>query len=261
MRKDSIFEDVMKMPWPVGVVIAAIIFFMFHVYQLVAPQDALNRAIFSGVRMLAYVFIMLMLLASFFSFLTQKIRSKRFRTTQSMADLRSLTWRQFESFIGESFREQGYFVMETPEGPDNGVDLVLRKDGEKTFVQCKHWKTNTVGVEKVRELLGSMTAGGAHNGIFVASGYYTKPAKNLASQSGIRLVDGDDLARLINADIERPKLIPLEQEVTEREVCPICNAPMVKRQAMRGPNKGNSFWGCSKYPQCRGTRQASYTKS
>ncbi len=66
-----------------------------------------------------------------------------------MSDLRSLSWRQFESFIGEYFREQGYFVMETPEGPDNGVDLVLRKDGEKTYVQCKHWKTNTVGVEKV----------------------------------------------------------------------------------------------------------------
>ena len=57
-----------------------------------------------------------------------------------MSDLRSLTWRQFESFIGELFREQGYFVMETPEGPDNGVDLVLRKEGEKTYVQCKHWK-------------------------------------------------------------------------------------------------------------------------
>ena len=26
-------------------------------------------------------------------------------------------------------------------------------------------------------------------------------------------------------------------------------------------SKGNSFWGCPKYPQCRGTRQASYTKS
>jgi HJR/Mrr/RecB family endonuclease len=61
---------------------------------------------------------------------------------------------EFESYIGELFREQGYFVMETDEGPDNGVDLVLKKDGEKTYVQCKHWKANSVGVEKVRELLG-----------------------------------------------------------------------------------------------------------
>ena len=57
--------------------------------------------------------------------------------------------------------------METPEGPDDGVDLVLRKDGEKTYVQCKHWKANSVGVDKIRELLGSMTAGGAQNGVLL----------------------------------------------------------------------------------------------
>ena len=82
--------------------------------------------------------------------------------------------------------------METAEDPDNCVDMVLKKGGEKTYVQCEHWKTNSVGVEKVRELLGAMTAGGAHNGRFVASGYYTNPAR----ECGIRLVDGDELVHL-----------------------------------------------------------------
>ena len=144
MRKDSFFEDVMKMPWPVGVVAAVLVFFIFHVYQLVAPQDQLNQTLLSIFRMVAYFFMGMLLFAAFLSFLTQKIRSNRFKTTKSMSDLRSLSWRQFESFIGELFREQGYFVMETPEGPDNGVDLVLRKDSEKTYVQFKHWKQNRI---------------------------------------------------------------------------------------------------------------------
>jgi restriction system protein len=126
MRRDSIFNDVMKMPWPVGVGFAAVVFFVFHTYQLVAPQDAMNQAVLSVFKMVAYFFIAMLLFASFLSFLTQKIRSKRFKTTKSMSDLRSLSWRQFESYIGEMFREQGYFVMETDEGPDNGVDLVLK---------------------------------------------------------------------------------------------------------------------------------------
>jgi restriction system protein len=254
MRKSSIFEDVIKLPWPVGVGLAAIVFFISHTYQLVAPQTQLSQAILPAVRMITYFFIAMFLLAAFLSFLTQKIRSKRFKTTKSMSDLRSLTWRQFESFTGELFREQGYFVLETSEGPDNGVDLVLKKDGEKTYVQCKHWKANTVGVEKVRELLGAMTAGGAHNGIFVASGNYTKPAREFARECGIRLVDGDEFAQLIGSIAEERRDNPPISEHTTEVVCPVCDAPMVKRIAKRGSNAGNSFWGCSKYPQCRGIR-------
>ena len=36
--------------------------------------------------------------------------------------------------------------------------------------------------------------------------------------------------------------------------CPICNALMVKRLARRGSAAGSTFWGCSNYPKCRGTR-------
>src|SRR2546430_15627493 len=36
--------------------------------------------------------------------------------------------------------------------------------------------------------------------------------------------------------------------------CPVCNAPMLKRVARRGSAAGSTFWGCSNYPKCRGTR-------
>ena len=34
--------------------------------------------------------------------------------------------------------------------------------------------------------------------------------------------------------------------------CPKCGSPMVMRETKKGPNKGNKFWGCSKFPKCRG---------
>lgn len=37
--------------------------------------------------------------------------------------------------------------------------------------------------------------------------------------------------------------------------CPLCNSPMKYRTARVGINAGKSFWGCSKYPDCRGTRE------
>ena len=33
--------------------------------------------------------------------------------------------------------------------------------------------------------------------------------------------------------------------------CPKCGTPMVLRISKRGDTKGNSFWGCPGYPQCR----------
>ena len=38
--------------------------------------------------------------------------------------------------------------------------------------------------------------------------------------------------------------------------CPKCGSRMVKRTARRGYNAGSQFWGCSRYPSCKGTRPA-----
>jgi restriction system protein len=35
--------------------------------------------------------------------------------------------------------------------------------------------------------------------------------------------------------------------------CPKCGSPMVIRQAKKGANKGNQFWGCTNFPKCRST--------
>ncbi|MFZ2996034.1 protein kinase domain-containing protein [Sphingobium sp.] len=36
--------------------------------------------------------------------------------------------------------------------------------------------------------------------------------------------------------------------------CPTCGSRMVRRTARRGSRRGNQFWGCSRYPTCKGTR-------
>lgn len=36
--------------------------------------------------------------------------------------------------------------------------------------------------------------------------------------------------------------------------CPRCGSSMIRRTARRGRRPGNTFWGCSRFPQCRGSR-------
>ena len=40
--------------------------------------------------------------------------------------------------------------------------------------------------------------------------------------------------------------------LNESPRCPKCGSEMILRTAKSGANAGNKFWGCSKYPNCRG---------
>ena len=45
----------------------------------------------------------------------------------------------------------------------------------------------------------------------------------------------------------------LSEQVQESSPkCPKCGSDMVLRTAKRGGNQGGEFWGCSRYPECRG---------
>ncbi|MCR5487417.1 MAG: NERD domain-containing protein [Lachnospiraceae bacterium] len=46
----------------------------------------------------------------------------------------------------------------------------------------------------------------------------------------------------------------LHDQPSQSAVCPECGAPMVLRMAKKGPNAGKQFYGCSKYPKCKGVR-------
>lgn len=43
-------------------------------------------------------------------------------------------------------------------------------------------------------------------------------------------------------------------ETPPSPACPLCGKAMVQRTARRGPHAGQAFWGCSAYPDCKGTR-------
>jgi len=82
---------------------------------------------------------------------------------------------------------------------DGGVDLELRRAGEKVLVQCKYWKTWQVGVRPVRELWGVVAGEGATRAIFVTTGGYSAAARAFAKDKAIELLDGPALSSLLKA--------------------------------------------------------------
>ena len=168
-----------------------------------------------------------------------------------------MTWREFEGLAAESFRKEGYRVVERGgDGPDGGVDLELHMGSDKYLVQCKQWKVSKVGVATVRELYGVMTAERAVGGFVVASGAFTDDAKEFAEGRSIRLVDARRLRAMIGAVSPQVSQAAhlVDSQVAEAPACPKCSSPMVERKAKSGSNAGKTFWGCSRFPACRGVR-------
>ena len=46
-------------------------------------------------------------------------------------------------------------------------------------------------------------------------------------------------------------------DLSDAPACPACGKPMRRRTAGKGPHTGQAFWGCSGYPDCRGTKEMS----
>jgi len=187
-------------------------------------------------------------------------------TDIDMEWVRRMSWRDFERQLAEVYRQKGYDVEETGGGgADGGIDLKLFRDGRKTVVQCKHWKTWKVNVKPIRELFGVMTAEGADSAIFIASGGYTSDALKFAEGKPIELIDQHgflDLVRHFQKELQSHYGVEAVNANTDEQIraasesppnCPVCRSPMKLRTARRGKKTGSQFWGCSRFPDCNGT--------
>jgi restriction system protein len=126
-----------------------------------------------------------------------------------------LTPRDFEIFVADLYRHSGYHTEVTPQSNDNGKDIILTKNKEVTYVECKLYKDgNNIGRPPLQKLHGAMAKDKIERGIFVTTSNFSKTAVEYARGTGIELVDGDDLIRLIR-DV-RPELLR-EDYVAETE--------------------------------------------
>lgn len=160
--------------------------------------------------------------------------------------LNEIDWYQFEKFCAAILKAEGYEVQRSGgASPDGGVDLVAQKNQTRTLIQCKHWKTWKIREPIIRQLLGSMVDFKVDKGAVFFSGESTEPAKDFAAKHGIGLVSGEALAERALKALSTETLDRILK--CEDHHCPKCDSLMVWRTGDFKP-----FWGCSKFPRCRG---------
>lgn len=145
-------------------------------------------------------------------------RSLRIRDAQdnqlrhlSLDDMLAMDPISFECFVGRIFTSRGYNVTSTPARGDNGVDLIIHRDGQKGVVQCKRYQ-GRVGPGIVRDLAGAMRLEATTVAYLVTTGSFTANANRDANKLGINLIDGQKLVEWTSALSRVPDL--LEQKAT-----------------------------------------------
>jgi restriction system protein len=252
-RDESILDLLIERPWWVSVLFSFIAFVgLKFVLPSIEFQNMVLNSFAKGLSIAAPFLALILLIPAPISALRSWRKRRRLDSQKGIDSIRTLGWREFEELVGEAYRREGYTVIEhTTAGPDEGIDLVLKKDGDLVLVQCKQWKSTKVGVNIVREVLGVMTAKHATSGILITSGIFTQEAKNFAVDKPIDLVDGAQLLQLIG-QVQKERVA--SPESVPANLCPKCGGEMVIRTAQKGPNPGQKFWGCSNFPRCRYTK-------
>ncbi len=262
-RPKSLLDILIMAPWWVSLVLGAIVFVgLRYVLPGVAGGNMIAQGLVKGLPPLAHWFALPFVLLAGGAALFGARRRRLVDQQTSLESLRSVSWKDFEFMVAEAFRRRGYLVeYSLGAGADGGVDLVLRKDGRKSFVQCKQWRTQSVGAPIIREQFGILTAEGADEVFVITSGTFTAEAVAFARGKPVRLIDGPELLALIRsvqsaAPAGAAPAIPSTASAVATPDCPNCGRPMVKRTSRKGGNAGRQFWGCPSFPQCRGTRPA-----
>jgi restriction system protein len=115
---------------------------------------------------------------------------------ESRPNLMELNPWEFEDLVTNLFSQMGLESKLTRKSKDGGVDCVAFDKrpvvGGKVVIQAKRWK-NTVGVNAVRDLYGTMMNEGANKGILVSTSGYGPDAFEFAKDKPIELIDGSGL--------------------------------------------------------------------
>lgn len=99
----------------------------------------------------------------------------------------------FEYWCAARIEEQGWHVRVSKASGDQGIDIEAMKDGMHVAIQCKRY-TNPIGNKSVQEAFTGATHYRANKAVVIGTGGYTKAAIELATNTGVLLLDAENIS-------------------------------------------------------------------
>ena len=182
MAKNSLFAVLLRSPWWISAAIASAL------------------ALF-GLAVLADPFRILAILSAVPFAVIGAIAARRqwhlpstARISETRDALATMPWPAFADLLEQSFRRDGYTVSRSKAV---AIDFELDRNGRRTLVCARRWKSARTGLEALRALQIARETSHQPAGLYIGLGPLTDTALPFASQHGIAVWNAGELARAL----------------------------------------------------------------
>jgi HJR/Mrr/RecB family endonuclease len=103
---------------------------------------------------------------------------------------------EFEEYLTNLFSLLGYKTENTKITGDQGIDVLVSRGKERYGIQAKFY-SQPVGNSAVQEVIAGREYFKLSKGIVVTNSTFTTSAKQLAEKTNVRLINGEELSKLI----------------------------------------------------------------
>lgn len=182
MAKNSLFAILLRSPWWISLLIAL---------GLAALSFALLPADFRGVGVLSGLpFLVLSAVAAH----RQWHVPSAARVAQTEQAISAMPWAAFAALLEQAFRRDGYTVSR---GKSEAYDFELERQGRRTVVSARRWKSARTGQEVLRALQAARDSREADEALYIGLAPLSDNAIPYAREQRITVWQAQELAQTL----------------------------------------------------------------
>jgi len=108
-----------------------------------------------------------------------------------------MTSTEFEKFLQWFFSQQGYLIIKTKTGHEQGTDFILITRNIRIAIEAKRWNSK-VGNRAVQQINSGKLFHRCDRAWVITNNYFTEQAKELARSCNVELINRDGLNEMIS---------------------------------------------------------------
>ena len=176
-------------------IVIIVIIICLVMYYLGYPSASIVNLVAVGLLLSAIIYAISIPFVELWKLLSAVYNNyKMKKLIQSTSNIDSLSWREFEYYVADKLKVQGYTNVQLTEHYDLGIDFIATKDGVIWGVQVKHY-SNVVSIDAVRQAVAGLKVYGCDRAMVVTNNFFTSPAKELAKSNNCVLIDRQAIAK------------------------------------------------------------------
>ncbi|MFO7931540.1 MAG: restriction endonuclease [Thermodesulfobacteriota bacterium] len=199
-NRENLLELLVDAPWWVSVLIAAAVFVLLKfVLPGVFTGQSLSGALAGGLSQAAWLIAVIVLIPAPVSAYNTWKKNRLLIGEEDASAISKLSRRAFAQLVEDLYSNNGYRLEQNADPVDQAeVDIIAENREEKVLVQYRHHKSGRINEQAVKAMIDRLENDDARQAHIISCSGFTPEAVELAADTGVKLLDSEDLAEMIS---------------------------------------------------------------